>query len=267
MEFALYAAIKAVNWSKLKHLWAGSPLHYKHAVESGEDDDTVGRAMGREVHRLVLEPHTEPDYVIWEGGNRVGKAWKEFEAANAGKTIFKPNEVAAVYLQAQAIVNHPVAFALLQGAAFENTREWTDPATKLRCKGRTDAEKPGILIDLKGCGSVNPRMFARECAKNGYHLQLAHYCNGIKALTGNPPAKVVIIAVETKAPYDVAVYQIPREPLQQAQEELSYALETLANCIKTGNWPGTCPQEEELAFPAYIYGDGGEAIISGGHRG
>jgi len=266
IPFRDYAAIKAVNWSSLKHLWAKSPLHYKHHIESGEDDDSVGRAMGREVHRLVLEPDTEPDYVIWKGGDRRGKEWKEFEAANLGKTIFKPNEVAAAYKQAEAIVNHETAMSFLRGATFENTLEWTNGPTGLKCKGRTDAQKPGILIDLKGCGSVVAHDFAREAAKNGYHLQLAHYIDGIKTITGIPPAKVIIIAVETKAPYDVAVYEIPREPLQQAAEELAYALETLAECLKTGKWPGVCPKEEELHFPAYIYGEG-EAIISGGRNG
>jgi exodeoxyribonuclease VIII len=266
IPFDTYAAIGAVNWSKLKHLWAGSPLHYKYHVDAGESEDTTGRAMGREVHRLVLEPDSAPDYVVWEGGDRRGPAWKEFEKAHAGRTIFKPNEVTAVYKQAAAIAAHPVAKKLLEGATFENTLEWTDPRTKLRCKGRTDAQKPGILIDLKGCGSVDPRLFAKEAAKNGYHLQLAHYCNGIATLTGNPPARAYIVAVETKAPYDVAVYRIGVEPLEQAQAELAYAMETLARCIRDNHWPGTCPGEADLAFPAYIYGDGGEVIISGGHQ-
>jgi hypothetical protein len=256
IPFDEYAAMEGANWSKVKRIWQKSPLHYKAALESEEDEDTVGRAMGREVHRLVLEPDTEPDYVLWKGGDRRGKEWNEFKAANEGKTIFKPNEVNAVYLQAQAIVKHPVAMSYLRGATFEQTLQWVNAPTGLKCKGRTDAQKPGILIDLKGCGSVVARDFAREAAKNGYHLQLAHYIDGIKTITGIPPAKVIIIAVETKAPYDVAVYEIPREPLQQAAEELAYALETLAKCIKTDIWPGVCPEEQELIFPQYIYGDG-----------
>jgi hypothetical protein len=44
--------------------------------------------------------------------------------------------------------------------------------------------------------------------------------------------------------------------LQQAAEELAYALETLAYCIKTNTWPGVCPEQQELIFPQYIYGEG-----------
>ena len=267
MDFTDYSAIEAVNWSRLKHLWEGSPLHYKHAAENWRDDDTLGRALGRECHRLVLEPHRPPDYVIWDGGDRRGKAWKEFEAANVGKTIFKPGEVSAVYAQAEAVLSHPAARSYLEGAEFEKTIQWNHGTTGLRCKARLDAYKPSVIVDLKGTPTINPRDFARTCAKMGYHIQLAHYEEGITATTKIRPAKLVIIAVETKAPYDVGVFIIPNDPMIIAREERQYCMEILANCIKTGNWPGTCPKEEELAFPAYIYSDGGEAIISGGHHG
>ena len=79
IPFDDYCRIKAVNWSSLKHLWLGSPLHYKHHIESNDDDDTTGRQLAREVHRLVLEPDSKADYVIWEGGDRRGAAWKAFE--------------------------------------------------------------------------------------------------------------------------------------------------------------------------------------------
>ena len=267
ISFDEYCRIDAVNWSKLKRLWVGSPLHYKYHLESGEDDDSVGRALGRECHRLVLEPDSPPDYVIWEGGDRRGKAWKEFEAEHNGKTIFKPGEVSSVYKQAEAILKHPVARSYLEGAEFEKTIQWQHRHTKLNCKGRLDAYKPSVIIDLKGTPTINPREFARTCAKMGYHLQLAHYEDGVNATAETPVAKLVIIAAEVKAPFDVGVFVIPGDPMSIAREEREYCMETLANCIRTGIWPGTCPKEEELAFPAYIYGDGGEAIISGGHNG
>ena len=221
-----------------------------------EDEDTLGRAMGREVHRLILEPDSEPDYVIWEGGDRRGKAWKEFEAANFGKTIFKPNEVAHCNKMAEAVASHPAAKSLLKGCAFEYVLEWRDPQTGLACKGRLDAVKPGVLIDIKSCASIGPRQFARTAAEMGYHLQLAHYSNGIKAIRGYFPAKIYIIAVEVRPPYDVAVYEIGPEPMEIAQMELAYTMKLLKTCIDRQEWPGIASEPQTLAFPGYIFGEG-----------
>ncbi len=71
--FADYCAIDAVNWSSLKHLWAGSPLHYKHHRESA-DKDTTGRKMGRLLHAMALGSFDE-EFVVFEDGDRRGKVW------------------------------------------------------------------------------------------------------------------------------------------------------------------------------------------------
>jgi exodeoxyribonuclease VIII len=246
IPFSEYAAIRAVNWTKLKRLWTGSALHYWDYVNSDRDDDSIGRMLGRLTHKLVLEPDSPPDYVVWEGGDRRGKAWKEFEAANAGKDIFKPKELEAVHAQAAAVLRHPIAKSYLQGSSFEQTLKWTDKETGLPCKCRMDANKPGILIDLKGCKDVSPFLFSREAERMGYALQLAHYGNGLAAVTGSHPAKYIIIAVEHSAPYDVGVFTFTRDQIAEAQEDLSYLLRTIQTCMKTGIWPGKCPTEQQI---------------------
>ena len=255
-----YVTLDGVNWSALKHIWNGSLLHYFHR---GEDEDTSGRAMGREVHRLVLEPDSELDYVVWEGGDRRGKAWKEFEAAHPGRTIFKPAEVSACYRQAEAIVKHPVARELLKGCQFETPIQWVDPVTRLKCKARLDAHRD-ILIDLKGCSTTDPIMFGREAAKAGYHCQLAHYGNGLEGLNRQPPAATYIIAVETNFPHDVAVFRLPKSVIEVGAEEVAGCLYKLSKAIRSGKYPGRCEVEQELSVPNWVYGD--DAIsISGGN--
>lgn len=254
IPFADYCAIDAVNWSSLKHLWAGSPLHYKHHRES-TDKDTTGRGMGRLLHALVLGSFDE-DFIIYEDGDRRGKAWDAFKAANPGKTILKPNEIADVRAQADAVLAHPEARRLLRGAATESTILWTDPDTGLPCKGRLDidahANEPAFIADLKGSGSLDSA--ERTCHRQGYVHQLAWYRRGVRIAHG-VEVSAYLIGVETKAPHDVGVWRLDRDLLDLAEREIVTVMQRLADCIHADRWPGRMPDLGEILIPTWMLSD------------
>ena len=74
MNYPEYAALEGVNWSSLKWLWSGSPLHYRyHADHPKADVDTPARVRFRAVHTAILEPEKfAEEYPIYTGGNRSG---------------------------------------------------------------------------------------------------------------------------------------------------------------------------------------------------
>lgn len=256
IPFATYAASTAVNWSTLKHM-RDSALDYLHATTT-ESKDTTGRARGRYLHTLVFEPEKAGDeYAIFPGETRRGKEWEAFKAANEGKAILKAEEAEEVQAQAAAVRNHPAIQPYLEGGSFEVSLKWTDPETGLECKGRMDwwHAPSRTLIDLKGTSTIHPHYFARIVARQGYHCQLAHYANGIKAATGREPAQVVLLAACTKPPFDIGPFLLSGDDLYAGGVEVADLLRKVKECRESGQYPGRYQSLTPLTLPAYIWGD------------
>ena len=251
ITFAAYCAIDAVNWSSLKHMLV-SPLHYKHHRESA-DNDTTGRKMGRLLHAMALGSFDE-EFVVYDGGDRRGKAWTDFQAANPGRTILKPNEVADVRAQAAAVRAHREASRILAGADTEATIQWTDPETGLPCKGRLDALhlERGYLADLKGTTTL--AYLDTGCHRLGYIHQHAWYRRGLRELHGRD-FDAYMIGVENKAPHDVGAWKLDTDLLKMADRELSTLVQRLADCIHADRWPGRMPDLGEILIPTWMLSD------------
>lgn len=255
MTFDEYSAIDAINWSSLKHLRT-SPLAYQHALQAPRED-TAALALGRAAHTLIFEPHLfEAEFALWEGDRR-GKEWAQFKADNEGRTILKTTEIDDIAAMADAVRRHPLVSRYFSGAEFEQTMVWTDPRTGAACKARADWMQPAnrILLDFKTCRSVDGRRFGAEAARWGYHLQLAHYRFGCAHALGWSPRRVLIVAAEKTAPFDVAVFEVDSMSLELAEAELSELMDRLISCRQAGQWPGRYTEEQALQLPAWIYAD------------
>jgi len=251
-----YAAIDAVNWSTLKAL-RESAMHYRHALEIPRADN-MALMLGRALHTLVLEPDTFAEhFAIWEEGDRRGKEWAAFKEANDGRTILKASEIDEVVGMADAVRRHPLVQPYFDGAEFEQTLEWHDTGSGLRCKARTDwtIQSRRLLLDLKSTRSIDGRTFGREAARFGYHMQLAHYRNGVHFAERWTPERVLIVAVEKAARYDVGVFEIDADSLQRADMEVADLLLRLANHRATDTWPGRYSEVQALQLPAWVYAD------------
>jgi hypothetical protein len=250
-EFEQYRARKAINISTLKSMRI-SPLHYQHARKTVvEDRPRMG--MGRAVHTAVLEPHLFPSlYVIYDGDRR-GNAWKDFKAANAKTTILRVDEMEKVRGAAEAIQAHPVARNTLsrENALIERAIEWTDLETGLRCKGRPDHVK-GYISDLKTVPTVDERKFRADAARNGFYLQCAFYRRGYRALT-KYDLPCAIVAVEMDPPHDVGVFEVDPVSLARADEQITRLLQRVAECEKSGVWPGRHPTARTLTAPEWAH--------------
>lgn len=246
--FEAYVDLDGVNWSTLKHLWRGSPLHYRHALEQ-QDADTTSRLSGRALHTLVLEgPVAFADrYAVFEGDRR-GNAWKDFQAAHPGE-ILRAVERDAVLAQADAVLRHPEVLALLTDALTESAITWTDPDTGIACKGLVDARGLAHHADLKGTGALH--LFERLAIRDGYHLQAAWYRRGERITTGRDVVPH-LIAVEAKAPHDVGVFRLSDALLDHADRELTGLLRTLRACLDAERWPGRFPEVVPMELPDWM---------------
>lgn len=256
MTHAEYAALPGINWSTLKHM-RDSPKAYLHAVNNPRAD-TLPFALGRALHAQVLEPHTFWDSLaVWEEGDRRGARWKEFAEQHASKTILKVDEYELVNAMAEAVRTDPVAAKYLEGGTHERPITWTDPSTGLVCKARPDTviESSRRLVDLKSTRSVDPRRFGNECARLGYHTQMAHYESGCLHHYGWRPQDVAFIAVEKDPPHDVGVFQILPANRELAADEVADLLERVRQCREANRWPGRFDSAQLLQLPAYIEGE------------
>jgi exodeoxyribonuclease VIII len=253
VPFADYLKKEAVNFSTLKYM-DKSPLHYQHALRFPREDST-SLLKGRAAHTAVFEPDEFGRvYAVYKGKIRRGKDWDAFKAVHPEDSILKLDEYNQALAIRDAVRNHPVAGMILLGGYAEQSIEWTDQLTGIRCKARLDWYNDIALADLKGTGSVDARWFGSLAARMKYHAQAAFYSDGLVAATGRrPPPK--LIAVETNPPYDCAVFPLSDDDLFAGTETYQGWLKRVVECRESGVWPGRYPVEEPLCLPRYVFED------------
>ena len=263
-----------MNWSRLK-LMQRSPRHYRDGyAEAGKD--SAARRLGRVVHMMTLEPAlSNLGIEIWTGqGNRSSKAYKEWAAKMAPhvETVM-PDEFDVAEKMAESVRAHPVASVLLSAGEAEVVLHWVEDVDghPVTCKGRADwlirsatpeqaaavGCQPGeaILLDLKTCGSVDPREVRRYAASQMTHGQMSHYAAGVESMLGRPLGAAVMVSVETRAPHDVACDLMPADEALYGGSLLRMALlRRLVECERDDEWPGTAPALRRLDLPAWAPG-------------
>jgi len=304
----------AVNWSTMKVLRKGSPLHYRHAVANQGSGDTGSRMGLRLTHAMVLEPeNVRRDFIVSdtrrdvtsrrlafyygpcpeEAGSMQWLAWKRlrdheneppivackarrgsqaWEVAKTDGIPMKPADIEAARVLvleveraldtvnrttvtakqhaesqaiADAVLSYPPAAAILgQDTTRTEVRlSWTDAATGVECKGYADIVGDGFVVDLKTVATVERDGLLRDIYRMGYHIQGAHYCAGVEAMNGLPAGSVSfgVLAVEGSAPHDVALVLISPEMMEQGERDRQAMLRTIAECRRTGEYPGRHP--------------------------
>ena len=253
VAFKDYSAIEAVNWSTLKYM-VHSPLHYRDACDA-PGKDTNGRLKGRGTHTAVLEPERFLiDYALFKGKIRRGKEWDAFKAIHAEENILKRDEYDHCLCVAKAVRANVDARDILSRAKTEQTIEWTDEETGIRCKARLDILTDREIFDLKGVKSVDARLLGAEVARMMYHCQLAWYREGVRCALGKNLA-AGLICVEHRSPHDVMVADADEEHLYLAWERVRELLNRVAECRKTGKWPGRHDGRQPLTLPAWAFDD------------
>ena len=248
MNFSAYSDLNGVNYSTLKAM-GKSPLHYQHALTVPRAD-TPAMRLGRAIHTAVLEPDLFPVHWTLYDGRRAGNVWAEFAAVNADKGILTVEEYDTVLAIRDAVHRHKVARRLLRYGKSEVTLRWVDPVTRIRCKARLDHLRGDALTDLKSTKDIDNRTFGRLAANMGYAGQLAFYRLGLLA-TGHELAPVRIVAVESVAPHDVAVFTVDEDVLEAGVMEVRRLLHMVKTCRSRRRWPGRYPDEESLEYPEW----------------
>lgn len=249
LSYADYDALPGVRSGDLR-LLRKSPRHY-HVQDSRPGDSDFLR-LGSIVHQLVAGENLDDIACVFEGKTRRGKEWEAFKAS-ATLPILTVAQAESATGCAFALDQHPVARELLRAPyRHELTLTWDDYG--VTAKARLDSLLDiGHIVELKTDGiSLTERQFSTKMAELGYHIQAAWYQRAAwKCLDLLCP--VTIVAVESRWPYDVAVYDLSDDALQAGSEECDEALSTLAECTRTNQWPGAYPVRSTLDLPHWYY--------------
>ena len=78
--------------------------------------------------------------------------------------------------------------------------------------------------------------FMYSCLQYSYHRQLAFYINAVQAEYPDYTVESFIIAVDTKGAYDVAVYKLPQEWLDEGNNQIQCLLSEYKYYKESNTW-------------------------------
>ncbi len=263
VSFGDYLAIDAINNSTLKEMRDGkTPKHLHWAMTHIEKDREAFR-VGAATHCAVLEPERfKAEYAAMprkfdmrKTGDKAEAA--QFEMDHQKHIVLDLDEWNLATAMSKAVWENSCAVELLKGAgANEMTVIWIDEPTGLLCKARLDRftsyhDWPAI-VDFKTAQDASPRNFARAIADLFYHQQAAFYLDGLNTLDPRE-RRFVFLVVEKQEPYCVAAYELDETAIDEGRAQYRRALDSYAECKKSGNWPGYDVGINTLDLPKWAY--------------
>ncbi len=280
-----YHAGPGISSSHLKKIWGESPYAYayeyrllgpKEERDPGKWSEATPRhmALGGATAALMdgQDVFDRTYYVLGPIYDDKGKlatsknsnAWKAgFRAAvegNPGKTVILPSERDQAETIAEAPYNHPDPETREQLKAFLNA-----PDLRAECSHYHQDEETGLLLktrldlSIKGGGKADVKTttdcgmwaFSGRINQQGHHIQAAMGIDVINRVDQTLGDAFMWIAVESKPPYDVALYTAGKATLKRGYEIYRAALTRLAGCLKANRWPGKSAGLRDIDIPTW----------------
>ena len=193
--------------------------------------------FGTLVHCLALTPlQLSDEFLIasYERRTKAGKA-RYTKLAATGKIIITPDEFERAQAIIAAIKTHPEVRLLLSGGKKEKTLIQERGRGLLPLKARLDIhhEHQRLVGELKTIHDIN--QIKTTMQRYRYPLSAAFYQELARALT------VVFIFVQTREPFDIAVFDLLPLDLQEGREQWQSALQRFDQCWLKNEWPEAEP--------------------------
>ena len=213
--------------------------------------------LGTAFHTLVLEPERFAcEYVVAPDVDRRtkdGKAeWADFVAATetGGLTVIAADDRERLAHMRASLYAHPVARNLLTADGdVEASIYWTDPETGELCRCRPDKLVPSrrVILDVKTADDVD--RFDKSLANYRYHVQHAHYTDGVQTELGGEWAFLFIVVSTSLSAgrYPVRVFQLDPTAVDAGARERRENLNAYAASRRSDRWPGI----EILSLPRW----------------
>lgn len=245
-----YRQHEAVSASGLKVFIRKSPAHYREYLAGRLEQDSAAMQFGSAFHAYMEGPEVFRNSYIQapdlDRRTKSGKeAFSEFSAQHAGKSLLSRHDMERITGMSESLLRVPAILDRVESflAERESSWFWTDSESSLPCKARTDLWLPGEVLDYKTTADASPESFSYSIRKFMYHLSAYHYLTGIGA------ERFGWIAVESCYPYSAALYWLkPDREYRRIADVYRGAMERLAECIESDNWPFVESGEMELSI-------------------
>ena len=268
---AEYHALDYVSKSHLDEV-NKSPYHYWDKYINPNrviPEPTKQMLLGSAFHTLVLEPELFDKEYIVESANAPKRPtetqrnakkpsnqtlsaiafWDSFDNKAKGKTFVSLDDLERLTIMKQRVLEHPAASTILNmSGVTEQSYQWKDNQTGEICKSRPDfhTDDGTLIVDLKTTSDASELGFQKSVHNFRYHVQAGFYLRSIEEAE-----QFVFIAVESKPPYLVAVYNASTDMINAGNRVADKNLATLAQCRKTGKWTGYSEEITTLDLPRF----------------
>jgi hypothetical protein len=262
-----HARVEAIGNSGLKAMLR-SPAYYFGQYRdpncpAESERETPGRRFGNMVHCVLFEREAfDTRYKIGPVvTSKAVKAWKDFAATlDDGCTALDPREHACALKVRESVLAIPDMASALSVGQGEVSAFWSDPETGVLCKCRPDWVHPVgddavILIDGKSYASADEEEFARQVAKMDYHLQAALYTDGYQHASGKKVLGFIFLAIADEYPHLANPIMLDEDSMSVGRRMYRRALNTYAECERTGTWPGHGNDVKLISLPAWAKKD------------
>ena len=259
-----YHAIQDIGSTSVKR--AGKSMAHLQYELRNPKPQTPAMFLGSATDLALLEPHlfeseylVAPKFVGLTKDGRESSTSKEaldkkaaWYAANQNKKILDADQMENIKGMVHSVYSHQTAKKLLNLGHSQDSYFWTDPVTGVKCKCRPDFLREGkIIIDLKTTVDASPNEFSKSVFKYGYHISAAWYLDGVSLVTGQEYDTFILLAVESAAPYGVAIYYLDQAAIQVGRDYYRAFLEKYAACLETGIFPGYDEHINTISIPAW----------------
>lgn len=221
-----------------------------------KQEKTKQMELGSAFHSLILEPHLfDKEYVmkpkpvlLKDVGREVYNIYKNAidYLEKSDKTILSVEEWDNLMAMRDKLHSNKEAMQLIEGARIENSFFWQDDHSGLMLKCRPDILHENMIVDLKTCSDASPRSFQNEMVKYGYHIQGAMIRDAVEIIEGRRINTVINICMETKYPYNMAIYKIDEFAVDEGHMKYKQLCLDLKNCLIENVWPDFGIQEISL---------------------
>lgn len=227
----VYHSLPSLSASQIKQLLV-NPYAFVNKIKMAQTDSMN---LGSAVHTLTLEPHKfDSEFAVipkCDLRTTAGKAIKqEFEMLHKGKILITQEQYETAQKASQSILKSPIGNFLTGGKAeasyFTNIN-----GIDVRVRPDYFREDMGVVFDIKTTQDASPDGFVKAVANYGYYIQNAFYLKVLQELNLNAK-RFVFVAVETKEPFMVGLYELSPEAIDFGWNEALRAFDIYENLDK-----------------------------------
>jgi exodeoxyribonuclease VIII len=251
-----YHSSNGVSRSQLMRL-NKSPQHYWYEYLNPlyiKPEPTEAMKIGSATHKYILEKNKFYDeyLIIPKLDKRIAKnkeIYANLALLNPDKILIQEDDFEEICAYEHSIKNHIQASQLMMQLNIEKSLYWTDKETGIDCKVRPDGFDNNFVIDLKTTEDASIHAFKMSCFKYGYYLQAGMTLEAFRNVKGMDFDEFLIIVLEKKKPYPVAVYIMDIDAIEYGVKEFKRLLKKLKECMDKNEWPGY--ETQYLTVPGF----------------